>query len=305
MGEVLKLHAWCPGELLIQVDPRQSGAAFAAAVHTLPAGSAVPIHRLSNADIWLVFLKGQGRLTVQGHHSMVVPGTTAFVPRQSWQGLRNTGNGVLQFAWVSAPAGVEEFFRDLSRFSSAPESSALREIAARRGVELQPEGEAVPAAAPGPRPGRRRRHRGGRGRGARSQTPGQSASPAASAPPAPSPVPSVPQAAPAAAMPAPSAAPQPGGGRRRRHRGRGRGQGPHPPQAHVPPSAAGAPSSPAPAAKVRPSSKPSSKPPRSGGRPYRRSRFKEVYMGGRWVRVSGEGPVISSEHGEAEKGSDE
>ena len=102
----------------------------------------------------------------------------------------------------------------------------------------------------------------------------------------------------AAGIAAPAAASAPSGGRhRRRHRG-GRGR-----RGGAQPSAA-APSPTPPAAPAQQVPKPAPRPPRGsstepgparrrvGG--YRR-RVKEVYMGGKWVKVEGEGPVISTD----------
>lgn len=98
--------------------------------------------------------------------------------------------------------------------------------------------------------------------------------------------------APAAAGIAASS-PKTGHGRRRRHRrGRGvRAGQPAPAPAAPPPASSSAPSvRPAPSAQAaKPQrSRDQGQPRRGRGR-----RVKEVYMGGRWVPVSGEGPVIA------------
>lgn len=206
----------------------------------------------------------------------VVPGMSVVVPRQSWYGLRNTGTGLLQAAWV-ATASVVGFFRELSQ-SGAADLEALRR---RYGVELRPESgagshEAAVTAIP-----RRRRHRGGRGRGRRPDhaaagAPAERvAAPSASAPTSSQ---SPATAAQAAAVP----------GRRRHRRGRRGGARPSAVATGAPP----------PLKSPAPSGEPSRSPRKAGTRPEQRrlrhERFKEVYMGGRWVRVSGEGPVIAS-----------
>lgn len=256
---------------------------------------------------------------MEGRTLTVVPGMTVYVPHEAWHGLRNTGTGILQLTWTSAPAGLEEFFRELSRAGSSADAATIQQIAQRHGVEFRPSAEPdLAGAAPGR--GRRRRHRGGKEhRRARVLKPPLTPAvstlashepPVASAPvepqgkssfPHPSgwgnPSDSVPapsgrhpeQGPPAenrgprrgATPPAPSAPTQTR--RRRGRRGRGRGHRPASPVAA--PAARRSPAAPKPSATPAPS--------RSRSRPHRRRHVKEVYMGGRWVQVSGEGPVIA------------
>ena len=249
---------------------------------TLLPGAELPVHRHLQCDEVLFVHKGQGRATLEAQAMTVVPGTVLYAPRQAWHGLRNTGTGVLQLTWVSAPAGLEGFFRELSRSGAAADAATLRDIAQRHGIEFRPGGEPAAPQAPGPRP--RRHRRGGRGRQRGAARQGQ---PSAGPPPQPA------VAAPSAPSPPPQPD-QPGLGRRRRRHRRGRhGAPPSPPQ---------------------PSGAPSASPPAKGGPPQaqarpaprgkRRSRFgrvKEVYMGGKWIRVVGEGPIISTGRESAEQ----
>ena len=294
-SETLKLGPPAAGTVVISVDARRAPAPFTAAVQTLLAGAELPVHRMRDWDeIWVV-LKGQGRVTLGDRASTtVVHGAVLSVPKQTWFGLRNTGNGPLQAVVVSAPAGVDGLFRELAQLGQAPDPSAVQQAAARYGVEFRPSG-GTPAAQPA---GGRSRHR--RGRGGRGRRP---SSPAASQ--QPQPAPQEPRAAPgggASVQPAvlsasPPAKPARGEGRRRgrRGRGRGRGGGPRPPSAATPqgqPQIQKTPASP----------RQPSRPPGPGGPKKRDGRrhsrhVKEVYMGGKWVQVSGEGPVIA--HGES------
>jgi mannose-6-phosphate isomerase-like protein (cupin superfamily) len=226
--EVLKLGPPATGEIIIKVDSRRRGTAFAMGTESLAPGAAIPVHRHLHQDEVLFIYKGQGRATLDDKSMTVLPGTMLYVPRQAWHGLRNTGTGLLQFTWTAAPPGIEEFFRELSRLGPQADAAARQAVTSRYGIEFHPEGEGE--AGPPPGRHRRRRHRGRRG--------GRPSPPAAA----------VTTAQPQAAPPAASRRPQP--------------------------SKAG--------------------PRRPPGRPrHRRGRIKEVYMEGRWVQVSGEGPVIA------------
>ena len=158
-GETLKLGPPAAGDVIIKVDSRQEGAPFAAGTETLLPGVEIPSNRHLDRSEVLFIHKGQGRVTLDGQSMTVVPGTTIFVPKQSWWSLRNTGTGLLQFTWVSEPGGIEEFFRELSRAGTSADPAAVKAIAQRHGIEF---GEA--AAAPAPVHGRRHRRRRGGGR---------------------------------------------------------------------------------------------------------------------------------------------
>ena len=256
-GAVVKLGPPVSGEVIITVDPIVDGTTFAAGTQTF------------------------------------LPGAMVHVPRGAWYGVRNTGTGEFQVAWTSSPPGLEAFFRELSSVGAAPSEPALQELAQRHQMEFRPAG-ATPISADRPRsPRGGRRHRSGRGHA----RPAEAASPGApsSTPPPVSTEPSAastatPPTTPAAARAASGA---PHGHRRRRRGGRGGGGGratpsstPQPPREEP----SGAPST-TPSAPVSPARPATS---RSSSGPRRRSRrFKEVYMGGRWVRVSDEGPVIA------------
>ena len=301
-GEVLKLGPPASGEVVITVDPAVAGTAFAAGTYALLPKAEIPPHRLLERDELLVICKGQGRATLREQSIIVVPGSILFVPRGAWQGLRNTGTGALQFVWVASPPGLELFFRDLSRLGASPSLEALQEVTQRHGIELRaPGAPGAPAAVVAGASGQRRRHRGGRRHHNRQGTAAPTAMSSPAGPSsAPEPAASVPPtaASPAIRSAAPSVAP-------RRHRGRrgGRGRRRAGGGAVLGSSAASAPPASrqaaggASAASSPPSASGSARPggarPRSSrSRPHWR-RGKEVYMGGKWVRVEGEGPMIA------------
>jgi hypothetical protein len=271
----------------------------------------------------------------------VVPGTTVYVPRQAWHGLRNTGTGVLQITWTSAPPGIEQFFRELSQVGASPDAAAFQKIAQRHGIEFRPEGQPAGTGAPSSGQRRRRRHRGGRGRslgkGHQEQpSQGQQTQPAApSIPPPREPrlsrrggmgtgvlakreADGTPPVRVGGSIPtpplqtvalSPTVQPAVGQGRRRRRSRHRRGAGQEGArgartslstptlqrQQSSPPtqrSVVGEGSAP----DGHPSGRPpqsSARGPRRGERRRRSGHVKEVYMGGRWIRVVGEGPVIS------------
>ncbi len=276
-GETLKLGPPISGELRIKLNPGASGSQLAMGTLTLGPGGRTMMSRFLRHDSILFVHKGQGRAVLSGHSATVVPGSVVAIPRGTWHAVRNTGTGFLQLAWASAPGGLEEYFREMSRLPAPADPARLAEIYARYGVEFQQDG-AEPASQPS---GGGRRHR-PRRRGGRSAA--RAGAPATgSAQPAPPPQLAAAPQPPAATAQTPSVqrpVPPVGSGRPRRRRGRrgGRGGGTGVPPSSGPSPRASRPTpAPAPASETAPPSGP----------------VKEVYMNGRWVRVTGEGPVIA------------
>lgn len=264
-GEVLKVGPPAAGEIVITVDARRAGSAFAMGTETLLPGAEIPLHRHLQQDEVMFVHKGQGRAVLEGRALTVVPGTVLFAPKQAWHSLRNTGTGLLQITWTSAPPGIEAFFRELSRLSGPADATTLEELAKRHGIEFPAAGQGTPHGAP--RRGRHRHRRGGNGRGR-----GSAAQPSQGQPPPKAAQPPEPVRFP---LPEPR---KPEGGRGPRQR--------HGPRQVSTPLAHGAP----PQAEQQSSSRGRQK---HGVFRHRRGHVKEVYMGGRWIRVVGEGPVIA------------
>jgi quercetin dioxygenase-like cupin family protein len=302
-GETLRLPPPPAGDLVIHLDGRQRDTALCLGTQTLEPGAEMPVHRHRGHDEALFVHKGQGRATVGQEQLTVTPGAVVLAPRQTWHGLRNTGTGILQVVWVSAPPGMSELFRDLARggLSSAPER--LRQLSERYGLELaSPQEPPSASASPAhePRRRRRRRRRPAAGSAAAQKPaaipPGQPAQPTlAEAPPSVA-APAQPAFRPEDGQPPTSQAQAPR--RRRRHRTRRRHahrQAAPPASSPSPPPAATAPRQ-AIGARPRSDSPATLKAARHAAerRPRRpRGKVKEVYMGGRWIRVVGEGPVIA------------
>ncbi len=256
-GEVLKPGGPASGEVTIVVDPRQAGTPVVSGTRTLLRGEMIPAQRhLQYDQVWFVH-KGQGRAIIEAEAATVVPGSVVAIPKGAWHELRNTGTGALQIVWTAAPPGLEEFYRELARRGDTAASGSLQEIAQRYGIEFRPDAAAAAAAASAPGSRHRRRWRGGRGRGPSTVGLHQQGSP--------------PQAPVAASAPRPSSVPS--------------GQGPRRPRRR-----AGSRQAPQPVGSQRPASK-EPRQQRGGRRHF--SHVKEVYMGGRWIRVSGEGPVVA------------
>lgn len=300
-GETLSLGAPFPSRIVVFTDGAQSQGAFSAGLQTLQPGVELAAVRHTARQITWFIHKGQGRAVLDGRTTTVVPGMVITVPGGVWHALRNTGTGLLQVLWISAPAGLEAWWRQIGTHQGPMDAAALHEAAARHGVELAgrsaapidtsftdprrvgppsdlPGGlgsvgvEAVapvphssPARAPGTGRGRRRHRRSRRNKPPAQQVGGGPVEPRAADTPA-----QLPQG------PGPSAAPHEVPASPARPSAQGRTFTRRP----LRPGASGGPPR-------------IPRKPRDFPRPQSRGPVKEIYMSGRWVRVEHEGPVIA------------
>lgn len=299
-GERVTLGAPLCGEILVKTDPAIVGGQMVMVVQTLPPGGVIAVHRYLQHPLFIWVAKGQGRVTVESHQHTVVPGNAVVVPTGQWYGLRNTGTGLFQIVWV-APASLVSFYRSVGQAAQPLEASALQSLAEPFGIEFQPAGAvAVQQHVSRPRHPRRRFHRPDRKERPQAAQPPPAPQPIAELTLAPVPIVNEPEVIQPVSMPPVEV--KPAQGRpdpNRRHRNRSRRHGP--PRTALPQSESGAAKTEVPSAEpTTTASTPSSTRPPSRRQPGRNrpsgryGHTKEVFMGGRWVKVSGEGPIIAS-----------
>jgi len=76
-------------------------------------GGAIPEHKHLYEDEYFFFVSGIGRVMIDDKEFPFQPGTTAFIPRNTWHAIKNTGSGKAFFSFGYSPAGFEEFFRQI------------------------------------------------------------------------------------------------------------------------------------------------------------------------------------------------
>jgi mannose-6-phosphate isomerase-like protein (cupin superfamily) len=86
----------------------------------IPAQGGIPIHKHLKNDEIFFFHKGNGSFILVEQEFIVSEGSTAFVPRGTWHGLKNTGNELLIFTFSFSPAGFEDFFRQIGTIKGTP-----------------------------------------------------------------------------------------------------------------------------------------------------------------------------------------
>jgi quercetin dioxygenase-like cupin family protein len=73
-------------------------------------GRKMRVHKHLDNDELIFIHKGEGKLTLDDQLIDVKAGDVAFVPRDTWHGLDNTGTGNLLMVFQYSPAGFEQYF---------------------------------------------------------------------------------------------------------------------------------------------------------------------------------------------------
>jgi oxalate decarboxylase/phosphoglucose isomerase-like protein (cupin superfamily) len=147
-GEVLAVGPPDVGQIIIKVDPRNTGETrLAMGVQVLEPGGVIPVHLHDGLEELIFVYAGHGKTIVAENEVDLVPGTTLYVPRQVWHGITNTGQEPLRLTWTVCPPGLENFFREMGRPvikgepapapSGPPDLDAVVRIAARHGLKLK------------------------------------------------------------------------------------------------------------------------------------------------------------------------
>ena len=79
-------------------------------IEDLIPGRKMRVHKHLNNDELIFIHKGEGTLTLDEESVEVKTGDVAFVPRNTWHGLDNTGKENLLMVFQYSPAGFEEYF---------------------------------------------------------------------------------------------------------------------------------------------------------------------------------------------------
>jgi len=76
-------------------------------------GGGIPTHKHLHADEYFYFISGTGSITAGDVESPFKAGTSAFVPKNTWHSIKNTGSEKLFLLFGFSPAGFEDFFRQI------------------------------------------------------------------------------------------------------------------------------------------------------------------------------------------------
>lgn len=90
-------------------------------------GRKMRVHKHLNNDELIFIHKGEGILTLGDKSIPVKTGDVAFVPRDTWHGLDNTGKENLIMVFQYSPAGFEEYFIENGTLVGTPTKERTEE----------------------------------------------------------------------------------------------------------------------------------------------------------------------------------
>ncbi len=124
------------------IDGDDSGGGFSLVEHPMPPRAlAAPLHRHSREDEYSFVLDGRLGALLGDDVVYGDPGDLVFKPRGQWHTFWNAGDEPARILEIISPAGFERYFAEVVKLLEAgpPEPSALGDIAARYGLEVDRE----------------------------------------------------------------------------------------------------------------------------------------------------------------------
>ena len=113
-----------------------------------PPGTTLPVHLHRNEDEVFYVLEGRVEFDVAGEQVVGESGATVFLPQGVPHTWRVVGGEPARMLIMLMPAGLEEYFRELSALPAdgPPDMERVLEISGRYGIEF-PEPQGGPSAA--------------------------------------------------------------------------------------------------------------------------------------------------------------
>jgi mannose-6-phosphate isomerase-like protein (cupin superfamily) len=91
------------------ISPRNSSAErLSVQVSEIPVGSEQPLHRHGPEQCYYI-IRGKGLMIIEGETRPVAPGDAVHIPSNNMHGIRNVGEGVLEYLTANAPAFAPEY----------------------------------------------------------------------------------------------------------------------------------------------------------------------------------------------------
>ena len=138
-GEHL-IHFRDHGHISIKFSGANGSNHFALGTQQVMAGGGIPIHRHFEMEEAFYVLEGGGILTLNDVPHTFEKGGTLFIPRNTWHGFSNPDHELL-LLWITAPTGLDGFFRDTCNPPGVPPKQLtreqIREIALKYGTEFR------------------------------------------------------------------------------------------------------------------------------------------------------------------------
>ena len=106
-----------------------------------PHALAAPLHRHTREDEYSYVLEGRMGALLGDEVVEAGPGELVFKPRNQWHTFWNAGDEPCRILEIIAPAGFEDFFRELDDLGGALQAppEELAALSERYGLEMQPD----------------------------------------------------------------------------------------------------------------------------------------------------------------------
>src|SRR6476661_1387408 len=124
------------------IDGHEAGNRFSLVEHPMsPRALAAPLHLHEREDEYSFVLEGRMGALLGDDVVEAGPGDLVFKPRNQWHTFWNAGDEPCRILEIIAPAGFEQFFRELSDLGGAinADPDELSALTARYGLHLKPE----------------------------------------------------------------------------------------------------------------------------------------------------------------------
>lgn len=77
-------------------------------VSEIPIGSEQPIHTHEPEQVYYI-IKGQGLMTIDEEARQVCAGDAVYIPGNAKHGIKNSGNGILEYITANSPVFTEKY----------------------------------------------------------------------------------------------------------------------------------------------------------------------------------------------------
>src|SRR4051794_13197672 len=124
------------------IDGAEAGQRFSLVEHPMsPHALAAPLHLHTREDEYSFVLEGRMGALLGEDVVEAGPGDLVFKPRNQWHTFWNAGDEPCRILEIIAPAGFEEFFKELDGMGGAIQADPdeLAALNARYGLEMRPE----------------------------------------------------------------------------------------------------------------------------------------------------------------------
>jgi mannose-6-phosphate isomerase-like protein (cupin superfamily) len=124
------------------IDGADANERFSLVEHPMsPRALAAPLHLHTREDEYSFVLEGRMGALLGDDVVEAGPGDLVFKPRNQWHTFWNAGDGPCRILEIIAPAGFEQFFRELSDMGGAvtADPEEVAQLGERYGLEMRPD----------------------------------------------------------------------------------------------------------------------------------------------------------------------